>query len=760
MLLCSGLFAPLAPFARADGRADGSHSYAEAFDEGPRRKGPLLAEAQVGKVNFKVTTASPQAQRFFEQGMAQLHAFWFYEAERSFRQVLMHDPKCGMAYWGLALANRSNPDRARDFLTKTDALRPLLSAKERRWVDAYLPFFAKDGPNRTERGRKLVETLETMAFDYPADIEVKAFLVLHLWENSFEGIPLTTYEGVDALLREILAVEPMHSGAHHLRIHLWNKRDDRRALNSAALCGQSGPGAAHLWHMPGHTFSSLKRYDDAAWQQEAAARVDHAWMEANSLMPDQIHNYAHNNDWLVENLFFLGRVEEALKLAKNMIELPQLAPQTVVIGKAKFDAHRSSYVMGARRLVQVMLENELWEKLLQLRGTPYLQERVDVVDEAQRLNALVWACSQLGNRDEAALENGRLKALQHKVRHERFDAADHAERDARKNSKPAADVSRAVTDTLSAQLKRVERVDALIAEGALAVALAADEKDEAGAQLVAAKEMSKVRRAAVEVRLGNGSDALKTIQEAAKQDGAQLLVGAALVEHLWREGKHDEARVEFAKIRKIAAYADQGLPALGRLRPVADAIGVDGDWRSKEAPPGDIGIRPDLNTLGSVRWLPRAAPAWVMGADRGGFMRLDAMKGRPVLMVFYLGSGCIHCIEQLNLLAPLVDRYKASGIDVLAVSTEALSELPKTNEQAKSGEGFPFPLLADPSLSTFKAYGAYDDFEEQPLHGLFLIDAHGYLRWQNISLKPFAQVEWLLSECTRLLEIPARKSGE
>jgi hypothetical protein len=287
-----------------------------------------------------------------------------------------------------------------------------------------------------------------------------------------------------------------------------------------------------------------------------------------------------------------------------------------------------------------------------------------------------------------------------------------------------------VTDTLAAQLKRVERVDALIAEGALAIALAAGQNDEAGAQLVSATEMSKVRRARVQARLGSGVDALKTIQEAAKQDGAQLLVGAAFVEHLWREGKHDEARAEFGKVRKTAAAAELGLPALARLRPVADSAGISGDWRLRDPVSKDVGIRPDLNTMGSARWLPRLASAWVMGADRGGFMRLDAMRGKPVLMVFYLGSGC------------------------------ALSELPKTNEQAKTGSGFPFPLLADPSLSTFKAYGAYDDFDEQALHGLFLIDGNGYLRWQNISFKPFAQVDWLLGECKRLLEIPARKSGE
>jgi hypothetical protein len=77
---------------------------------------------------------------------------------------------------------------------------------------------------------------------------------------------------VDALMNEVLKVEPLHP-IHHARIHMWNNKKDERALNSAARLGQSAPAVAHMWHMPGHTFSALKRYDDAAWQQEAAART-------------------------------------------------------------------------------------------------------------------------------------------------------------------------------------------------------------------------------------------------------------------------------------------------------------------------------------------------------------------------------------------------------------------------------------------------------------------------------------------------------
>ena len=71
-----------------------------------------------------------------------------------------------------------------------------------------------------------------------------------------------------------------------------------------------------------------------------------------------------------------------------------------------------------------------------------------------------------------------------------------------------------------------------------------------------------------------------------------------------------------------------------------------------------------------------------------------------------------------------------------------------------AGDRFPFPLLADPGLATFKSWRFYDDFEEMPLHGTFLLDAAGRVRWQDISFEPFTEIEWLLGESRRLLALP------
>jgi hypothetical protein len=58
-------------------------------------------------------------------------------------------------------------------------------------------------------------------------------------------------------------------------------------------------------------------------------------------------------------------------------------------------------------------------------------------------------------------------------------------------------------------------------------------------------------------------------------------------------------------------------------------------------------------------------------------------------------------------------------------------------------------ILADPVLETFKRYRAYDDFEERPMHGTFLIDAEGRVRFQRISAEPFLDVEFVKAEAAR-----------
>ena len=88
-------------------------------------------------------SSSPQARiEEVTQGVSQLHGFWYFEAERSFRQVAAIDPDCAMAYWGMAMANVNNKKRATEFIGKAVTKRANADAREQMWIDAARPHFS------------------------------------------------------------------------------------------------------------------------------------------------------------------------------------------------------------------------------------------------------------------------------------------------------------------------------------------------------------------------------------------------------------------------------------------------------------------------------------------------------------------------------------------------------------------------------------------------------------------------------------------
>ncbi|MFN8709424.1 MAG: hypothetical protein ACK50J_22305, partial [Planctomyces sp.] len=267
-------------------RAAGHSYHGEVFDEGPRQAAQLMEG--IGRIRFDVTTNNEDARRFVIQGVGQLHGFWYFESERSFRQAAKLDADCAMAYWGMAMSNRSNSRRAKLFIAEAMKRRAKITDRERRYVEALDRYFnapAEKEEEKKKRAERYVSDLEDIVFQYPHDIEAKAFLCEFLWSARKE-IEMTSFLSVESMIDDILNVEPLHS-AHHYRIHLWDSKKSERALESAARCGLSAPAIAHMWHMPGHTYSKLHRYHDAVWQQEASARVDHAHMMNARILPDQ-----------------------------------------------------------------------------------------------------------------------------------------------------------------------------------------------------------------------------------------------------------------------------------------------------------------------------------------------------------------------------------------------------------------------------------------------------------------------------------------
>ena len=399
------------------------HSFhAEAFNEGPRQAAYLMQG--MGNVHWKVSTESPMAQRFFDQGISQLHGFWYFEAERSFRQAASIDPDRAIFYWGMARANTENPERSAGFIEQAMKRIEKSSPLERRLIEAWSRRVKdwpkppeekkdddKDGAKNDSKGKKkpkvtdevrdkrkerfkaYARELDEIVQDYPEEIELKAMLVLQLWQNQSQGHDIQSYTALDSLLEDIFRRNPRHP-AHHFRIHLWDYRKEKLAIKAAAECGPSAPGIAHMWHMPGHTYSRLHRYADAAWQQEASARVDHAHMIRDRVMPDQIHNFAHNNEWLIRNWLNIGRPSDALALSKNMIELPRHPKYNSPTGNG-------SSSLGRQRLLQTIRTYHLWPQAAELVDSIYLKaaEGSTRADEVQMLRGV--AAFETGKKDQA-----------------------------------------------------------------------------------------------------------------------------------------------------------------------------------------------------------------------------------------------------------------------------------------------------------------------------------------------------------------------
>jgi peroxiredoxin len=153
---------------------------------------------------------------------------------------------------------------------------------------------------------------------------------------------------------------------------------------------------------------------------------------------------------------------------------------------------------------------------------------------------------------------------------------------------------------------------------------------------------------------------------------------------------------------------------------------------------------------------PAPAPSFTLPDGFGKTISLDQYKGRNLVVMFYEGAGCIRCQEQLNNFATRVKEFAELGIELVAIGIDAPEDLKTAQASYQSEGGFAFPLLSDAKLDVFKAYGCFTS-DSQPLHGTFLIDAQGRVRWRDISDKPFNDPAYLLGEGKQLSRVAAAR---
>jgi len=742
------------------------HSHlGEPFHEGPRQFAYLMGGT--GHVHFAVQTSSADAQAFFDQGLGQLHGFWYLEAERSFRQAAFLDPACAMAYWGMAMANVDNDERARGFAHEAWLRRDQADAIGRAHIEALARFYradrdelgdaveVDDKQDKTRRGQYVTD-LEEILLDHGDHIETIALLVNQLWLDSRHGRPISSKIANQALLDKVFAADPDHP-AHHYRIHLWDHvKTAKRVTDAAAQSGPSSPKVAHQWHMAGHIWAKLDRHAEAAWSQEASARVDHAHMMRDRVLPDEIHNFAHNNEWLTRSLRHVGRVQDAIDLAKNMLEMPRHPDNNVLAGGRSGSAR-----YGRRNLIETLEMFEEWQQLLDLSQTMFLEPGDEASDQGRRLYALAQAHSALGHLDGLQEARDGLHALCASLTEPATDPEPEPEVtpcDAPETSAPEPTEDPSNDEPKARDRKAQRTLDTLeryrtVCDGLLAYH--GDEYDTAFELLEKGRADSELR-ARLLLAAGRASEAVEIARKAARNPKGETHPLAQLAWILHQAGESEDAAEAFEKLRPLCAHAQLSAEPFARLSPLARRLGYGDDWRPAAVPATDAGQDLDLDALGPRYWSPSAAPDF-SGIDGHGVHRaLADYRGRPVLVIFFLGFGCVHCVEQLQAFRPETEAYRAAGIEIVAIGTETARALAQTLDAVPQDQRYPFPIVADPEHRFFRAYRAFDDFESLPLHGTFLIDGDGLVRWQDVGPEPFMDTGFLLAESQRLLALPVR----
>jgi tetratricopeptide (TPR) repeat protein len=336
--------------------ADSSPKPARLFDD-------------LGTHSHPITTSSPRAQQWFDQGLRLAYGFNHDEARIAFYESTRVDPDCAMCWWGVAytlgpnynLPGDAERDReAWEAVQKAKAAAPKASERERAYVDAIAKRYASPMPaDRRPLDEAWANGMGEVARRFPDDLDAatlhaESMMDLQPWDLwTHEGEPKGRTLEIVAELERVLAADPHHPGANHYYIHAVEaSRTPERGTGAADRLRALDIQAGHLVHMPSHIYVRTGRYADATQANAEAMAVDEAYIQKwNVKGPYSAMYYPHNVHFRSFAASFEGRSGEALENARKvagflstelMQEMPMLegiaaAPLFVLVRFGRWD---------------------------------------------------------------------------------------------------------------------------------------------------------------------------------------------------------------------------------------------------------------------------------------------------------------------------------------------------------------------------------------------------------------------------------------
>ncbi|HEX9172415.1 MAG TPA: hypothetical protein VF861_07125 [Telluria sp.] len=303
----------------------------------PAGAGKPLLYGDLGTLHVPISTASRQAQAYFDQGMRLTYGFNHAEAARAFRAAQQLDPQCAMCYWGEALVLGPNINApmfpqaaapAAAAAARALALAPRASAPEQALIKAVARRYSAAPPlERAPLDQAYADAMADAARAFPNNDTIQVLYAESLmdlspwnyWEAGGAKPRPRTAEMVDALER-VLERNPTHPGAAHYYIHAMEaSTHPDKALPAARVLAAQIPGAGHIVHMPSHIYYRVGLYKDALQSNLDAIAADEKYFSRSE--SDPLYRgayYPHNIHFLMVSALMGGEGKTALKAAAKL----------------------------------------------------------------------------------------------------------------------------------------------------------------------------------------------------------------------------------------------------------------------------------------------------------------------------------------------------------------------------------------------------------------------------------------------------------
>jgi tetratricopeptide (TPR) repeat protein len=308
---------------------------------------PVALRTGIGNSHDPVTTASKEAQAFYDQGLAYLHSYVWVEAARSFRQALRHDPDLALAWVGLsrAFSGLEDPAAAREAHTKAQERALTASPREQRRIALRAKQLeALDDLGSVDKHLAYKKALDdALAIDF-TDAELWC-LRGNAEEASAAGRGQRGGAASVAFYRQALTVFPDHFGAHHYLIHSYETINQiELALKHGAVYAGLASRIPHAHHMYGHDLRRVGRVEDAIAAFTRADELEKSYYLAENIPAGMDWHHPHNLDLLGGCYQHQGRLKAADRYLLEAVAFPAVTDYLEFNRKG-----RVSLLLSARR---------------------------------------------------------------------------------------------------------------------------------------------------------------------------------------------------------------------------------------------------------------------------------------------------------------------------------------------------------------------------------------------------------------------------